>query len=143
MHWPFLRPYSWFITYPLDFTAMQKALDLLRGEHDFKSFQNVGTPMEDTVREILEAQLIEHNQDPKLAPPWMPAPELGARVIEIRVRGTGFLKQMVRTIVGTVVEVGRGKIPPEEITRIIESKNRSASGMTAPANGLFMDNVEY
>jgi tRNA pseudouridine38-40 synthase len=143
IHWPFLRPYSWFVTYPLDLAAMQKALDLLRGEHDFKSFQNTGTPVEDTVREILEARIVVHNQDPHEAPPWMPNAELGAQLIEIRVRGTGFLKQMVRTIVGTIVEVGRGKIPPEEISRILQSKNRSASGMTAPAYGLFMDRVEY
>lgn len=142
IHWPFLRPYSWFVTYPLDLAAMQKGLDLLRGEHDFKSFQNTGTPVEDTVREILEARLIVHGENPD-APPWMPNAELGAQLLEIRVKGTGFLKQMVRTIVGTIVEVGRGKIPPEEIAKILESKNRSASGMTAPAYGLFMDRVEY
>lgn len=143
IHWPFLRPYSWFVTYPLDFAAMQAALDLLRGEHDFKSFQNTGTPIENTVREILEARLIRHAADPREAPPWMPNPEFGAELIEIRVRGTGFLKQMVRTIVGTVVEVGRGKIPAADISRILAEKKRSASGITAPAYGLFLDHVEY
>jgi tRNA pseudouridine38-40 synthase len=142
VHWPFLRPYTWFVTYPLDYANMKEALSRMTGTHDFKSFQNVGTPVEDTVREILSAELIVHQQD-RNAPPWMPGPEFEAKLIEIRVRGTGFLKQMVRTIVGTVVDVGRGKLEAAEITRILESKNRSASGMTAPAYGLFLDNVEY
>jgi tRNA pseudouridine38-40 synthase len=141
-HWPFLRPYSWFVTYPLDLEAMQKALDHLRGVHDFKSFQNRGTPVEDTVREILEARLFVH--EPRLEDlPWMPAPEHGFRLLEIRVRGTGFLKQMVRTIVGTIVEVGRGKMAAAEIETILKQKSRAASGITAPAYGLFLDNVEY
>jgi tRNA pseudouridine38-40 synthase len=142
VHWPFLRPFTWFVTYPLDLEAMRAALKLLEGEHDFKSFQNRGTPVEDTVREILEARLIVHDAN-ETAPPWMPSPELNSQLLEIRVRGTGFLKQMVRTIVGTVVEVGRGKLAAGELEHILKEKNRSASGMTAPANGLFLDNVEY
>jgi tRNA pseudouridine38-40 synthase len=143
MHWPFLRPYTWFVTYPLDLEKMRIALAALEGTHDFKSFQNKGTPVPDTVREILSAKLIEHNGDPREQPPWMPGPEFEARLLEIRVKGTGFLKQMVRTIAGTVVEVGRGKIDPKEIEKILAQKNRSASGMTAPAQGLFLDHVEY
>ena len=143
VHWPFLRPYTWFVTYQLDYAAMRDALQRLEGKHDFKSFQNKGTPVPDTVREILEARLIVHEADGREAPPWMPGPEFEARLLEIRVRGTGFLKQMVRTIVGTVVEVGRGRIPPEKLNEILEAKSRIASGMTAPANGLFLDHVEY
>lgn len=143
VHWPFLRPYSWYVTYALDYPAMERALRKLEGRHDFRSFQNKGTPVPDTMREILEARLIVHPGDARESPPWMPAPELGASLLEIRVRGTGFLKQMVRTIVGTIVEVGRGRIPPERVTAILEERNRSASGMTAPAEGLFLDHVEY
>lgn len=143
VHWPFLRRYTWFVSYPLDIEAMRKALSLMEGKHDFKSFQNKGTPVPSTVREILEARLIVHGGDSREAPPWMPGPELDARLLEIRVRGTGFLKQMVRTIVGTVVEAGRGKLDPEKISAILESKSRAASGITAPANGLFLDSVEY
>jgi tRNA pseudouridine38-40 synthase len=142
VHWPFLRPYTWFVTYSLDDEAMRRALARLVGKHDFRSFQNKGTPVPDTVREILEARLLVHDGG-RGSPPWMPGPELGARLLEIRVRGTGFLKQMVRTIVGTVVEVGRGRIPPEKLGAILEEKDRTASGMTAPANGLFLDHVEY
>lgn len=143
VHWPFLRPYTWFISYRLDYEKMRAALARLVGEHDFRSFQNRGTPLPDTVREILEARLIEHSGDPRETPPWMPGPEFEARLLELRIRGTGFLKQMVRTIVGTVVEVGRGRLDPEDIDRILSQKNRSAGGMTAPAQGLFLDNVEY
>jgi len=143
VHWPFLRRYTWFLSYPLDFEAMQKALSLLEGEHDFASFQNKGTPVPNTVREILEAKLIVHSGNPREIPPWMPGPELEAKLIEVRVRGTGFLKQMVRTIVGTVVEVGRGRLEPGQISQILQQKSRKASGMTAPAHGLFLDHVEY
>lgn len=143
VHWPFLRPYTWFVTYPLDYEAMRAALRSLEGEHDFASFQNKGTPVPSTVREIHEAKLIVHEAGGREQPPWMPGPEFEATLLEIRVRGSGFLKQMVRTIVGTVVEVGRGKLPASAIAEILQQKSRSASGMTAPAHGLFLDHVEY
>lgn len=143
IHWPFLRPYTWFVTYPLDLEKMREALAVLVGTHDFKSFQNTGTPVTDTTREILQAKLISHDSDPREAPPWMPGPEVDAKLIEIRIRGSGFLKQMVRTIVGTLVEIGRGKLEPSEMKNILEKRDRRASGMTAPPNGLFMDSVEY
>jgi tRNA pseudouridine38-40 synthase len=73
----------------------------------------------------------------------MPGKEYGGRLLEIRVRGTGFLKQMVRNIVGTVVEVGRGRLESGQLSQILLEKNREASGMTAPAHGLFLDEVEY
>lgn len=142
VHWPFLRPFTWFVTYPLDLAAMREALKKLEGEHDFKSFQNTGTPIENTVREILKAELIVHENSAD-SPPWMPGLDSHSQLLEIRVRGTGFLKQMVRTIVGTIVEVGRGKMKPAELDAILKQKSRAASGMTAPANGLFLDNVEY
>ena len=143
VHWPFLRPYTWFVSYSLNYEAMRDALKRLEGRHDFKSFQNKGTPVPNTVREILEASLIVHSGEARETPPWMPGPDFDARLIEIRVKGTGFLKQMVRTIVGTVVEVGRGRMAPAQVDAILEEKDRSASGMTAPPNGLFLDNVEY
>lgn len=143
IHWPFLRPFTWFVTYPLDLEAMRGALALLEGSHDFKSFQNTGTPIENTVREILDATLVVHGGAGREAPPWMPPPEFGAQLIEIRVRGTGFLKQMVRNIVGTAVEVGRGKLQPEDVKKILRQKDRRGAGMTAPPYGLFLDQVEY
>ncbi len=143
VHWPFLRPYTWFVTYALDLGAMSKALKSLEGTHDFRTFQNRGTPVPDTVREILEAKLIVHEHGARELPPWMPGPEFEGRLLEIRVRGTGFLKQMVRTIVGTVVEVGRGRFPVAKVAEMLLEKDRAAGGTTAPANGLFLDHVEY
>jgi tRNA pseudouridine38-40 synthase len=142
VHWPFLRPYCWFVTHPLNLSSMRSALSRLQGEHDFRSFQNKGTPIENTVREILAAELILHEHQAG-APPWMPGKEYGGQLLEIRVRGTGFLKQMVRNIVGTVVEVGRGRLESGQLAQILLEKNREASGMTAPAHGLFLDEVEY
>ncbi len=143
VHWPFLRPYTWFVSYPLNYDHMREALAQLEGVHDFASFQNRGTLVESTVREILEAKLILHEGQAQDVPPWMPGPEFAARLFEVRVTGTGFLKQMVRTIVGTVVEVGRGRLKPEEITKILAEKSRSAGGTTAPPHGLFLDHVGY
>lgn len=143
VHWPFLRPYSWYITYPLDIERMRQALAKLEGKHDFRSFQNRGTPIEDTVREILSAKLVVHSTDYEESPPWMPGRDFDGSLLEIRVRGTGFLKQMVRNIVGTIVEIGRGKLEPDALEEILGKKNRKAGGMTAPAHGLFLDHVGY
>ena len=118
------------------------ALAEFRGEHDFRSFQNVGTELESTVREVLDAELIVH-ENSAAALPWMPGPDHRGQLIEIRLRGTGFLKQMVRNIAGTLVEVGRGRVAPGEIRGMLEAKDRRSSGMTAPPHGLFLDNVEY
>lgn len=142
VHWPFLRPYTWFVTYPLDFKAMEKALKSLEGVHDFKSFQNRGTPVHHTTREILEAKLVVHEGKNENLP-WMPGKDFQGKLLEVRICGTGFLKQMVRTIVGTIVEVGRGKISLEDLEKILDKKDRRASGLTAPPQGLFLDNVEY
>jgi tRNA pseudouridine38-40 synthase len=143
IHWPFLRPYTWFVSYPLNFDHMKSALAQLEGNHDFKSFQNRGTILENTEREILEAKLVIHQGNPREIPPWMPGPEFEAKLLEIRIQGSGFLKQMVRNIVGTLVDIGRGRNKPEEILLMLAKKDRIAAGMTAPANALFLDHVSY
>lgn len=136
---PFLRPYAWYVTFPLDLPTMRKSLATLQGEHDFASFQNTGTPVNSTVRTIFTADLIEHERAPSL--PWDPPANL--QLVEIRLTGSGFLKQMVRAIVGTLVEIGRGRLPPDAMTEILAKKDRTSAGATAPANGLFLDSVEY
>lgn len=142
-NWPFLSPYTWFVSYPLDINAMKLALKTLVGTHDFKSFQNTGTNVPHTVREILAAEVIEHSVSERDSLPWLPGPEINYRLIEFRIRGTGFLKQMIRTIAGTLVEVGRGHLKPEDMEKILKQKSRKASGITAPPHGLFLDHVEY
>lgn len=140
-HWPFLRRYSWYVPWPLDYEVMRQQLRQLVGEHDFACFQNVGTDLNSTVRTIHSADLICHSAENQ--PAFMPPAELSMQLIEIRLQGNGFLKQMVRNIVGTIVEFGTGRAGAPDITTIIASRDRSQAGATAPGYGLFLDHVEY
>jgi len=121
------RHYFWHVRYPLDIAKMKKAAKYLPGTHDFSCFCATGTDVKDRVRTIVGIEI--------------KTPEDG--LIEIKVESHGFLKYMVRNIVGTLVEVGRGKREPEEMKTIIESKNRNIAGATAPACGLFLKEVKY
>ncbi|NUM88860.1 MAG: tRNA pseudouridine(38-40) synthase TruA [Bdellovibrionales bacterium] len=143
VNWPFLRNFTWFVTFPLDLGAMQEAARALEGRHDFQSFRNRGTPVPHTIREIHRCVVIEHPLGSARDFPWMPGPGYEARLLEIRVEGSGFLKQMVRTIAGTLVEIGRGKRTASDMGRILSEKNRKAGGITAPPQGLFLDEVSY
>jgi tRNA pseudouridine38-40 synthase len=122
----FHRLYAWHIRDPLNLDAMRDASLCLRGEHDFASFRSVGTPTATTVRRVDRAE-------------WRK--EEGLLLFEIE--ANGFLKQMVRAIVGTLVEVGRGKISLGGFRRILESRDRKVAGPTAPARGLFLKEVMY
>ena len=119
--------YVWHIRQELQIGAMQSAAAQVVGEHDFKAFEGTGSPRTSTVRTIFRARL---TQEPE-----------GYLVFEIE--GDGFLRYMVRNIVGTLVEVGRGKITPEGFKMILESKDRDRAGATAPPQGLFLVSVEY
>src|SRR4030042_3522998 len=106
---------------------MEKATRWLIGEHDFSSFRSTGSPTQTTVRRVMRAE-------------WKKGRE---GLIRFEIEANGFLKQMVRAIVGTLVEVGKGKISSEEFQRILESKDRKEAGPTAPAHGLFLKEVKY
>lgn len=121
------REYCWHIRYPLDLAKMREAADYLPGTHDFSCFCATGTDVKDRVR-TLTAITIETGPD---------------GLIEITVEAKGFLKYMVRNIVGTLTEVARGKRQPEEMHEIIDSRNRNIAGVTAPACGLFLKEVKY
>ncbi|MCX5848396.1 MAG: tRNA pseudouridine(38-40) synthase TruA [Deltaproteobacteria bacterium] len=121
------RNYFWHIRFPLDLELMKKAAQFLIGTHDFSCFCATGTKVKDRVRTITYIE-IKTSDD---------------RLIEIKVESHGFLKYMVRNIIGTLVEVGRGKRKPEEMKVIIESRNRNIAGVTAPACGLFLKEVKY
>lgn len=123
---PVKRLYSHFVYYPLDVDKMQEAAAYLEGKHDFKSFCQTGSQVENTVR-ILYLVLVE---------------EQGADLV-IRVCGNGFLYNMVRIIVGTLLEVGQGKRVPESMTEILTARDRSAAGPTAPARGLTLVRYEF
>ena len=110
----------------LDINKMEKALKYFEGEHDFKAFKASGTSSKNSVRTIYKTNIYKENNR-----------------IYIELTGNGFLYNMVRIIVGTLVEVGLGKIEPEKIQEIIKSKKRENAGKTLPPNGLYLVNVEY
>jgi len=111
----------------LDIQKMQEAVKYFEGEHDFKAFKASGTSSKSSVRTIYKTEVID----------------AGNERIYIELTGNGFLYNMVRIIAGTLVEVGLGKIEPNEIKTIIESKKRENAGKTLPPQGLYLVNVEY
>lgn len=121
------RHYAWHVKPPLDLDAMDRAASLLVGRHDFSSFEGAGSPKLSSERTVTEAFFKK---------------ETGG-YIGFHVTADGFLKHMVRNIVGTLVEVGLGKIEPSRITEILGAKERSMAGATAPAHGLFLVSVTY
>ena len=123
---PVKRLYALFTYHKLDVEKMKQAAGYLVGEHDFKSFCQVGAQVESTIRTIYSIEVLEEG------------PEL-----IVRVCGGGFLYNMVRIIVGTLLEVGQGKRAPEELPVILEKKDRSAAGPTAPAHGLMLMKYEF
>jgi tRNA pseudouridine38-40 synthase len=127
---PLLARYVWHYPYPLDENAMRDAAPLVEGEHDFTSFAAVdperGREGLSNVRRIFSSQWRRESSE-----------------LIYEVRGNGFLHHMVRNLVGTLLLVGKGTLKPAELTRILETKDRSAAGATAPASGLYLVNVEY
>ncbi|KMZ52581.1 tRNA pseudouridine(38-40) synthase TruA [Dorea sp. D27] len=123
---PLRRRTSTHISFPLDVQKMQKGAEYLMGEHDFASFCNVRTDVQDTVRTVTELQII------------CDGPE-----IVIRITGNGFLYNMVRIIAGTLIRVGRGFYEPEKVREILEARERTEAGVTAPPNGLVLVGIDY
>ena len=123
---PVRRLYTYFTYHSLDVAAMDRAARCLEGEHDFKSFCQTGAQVESTVRTIHSVQVEEQGAD-----------------VVIKVCGDGFLYNMVRIIVGTLLEAGQGKRLPESIADVLEAKDRSAAGPTAPAKGLMLMRYEF
>lgn len=123
---PLKRNYTHFVYYDLDVEAMQKAANLLLGEHDFVSFCSSNTQVKDTVRTIYSLEVIKVDQE-----------------IVLRIRGNGFLYNMVRIIAGTLIQVGNHLCEPEMISSMLEAKDRKQAGPTAPAKGLTLVEIEY
>jgi len=129
---PFLARYVWHYPYPLDEETMMCAAGLVEGEHDFTSFAAVdperrreGEPVSNLRRIFLSKWCREGDE------------------LIYTVRGSGFLQHMVRNLVGTFILVGKGTLQVEDIARILDARNRTAAGATAPARGLFLVSVEY
>jgi tRNA pseudouridine38-40 synthase len=123
----FHRGYVWFIPQKLNLTAMRKATQSLIGEHDFSSFRSVGTPTRTAVRRVIRAE-------------WKRGRD---GIIRFEIEANGFLKQMVRAIVGTLVEIGKSRMNASDFRKILNSKDRKKAGPTAPAQGLFLKEVKY
>ncbi|MGK0468380.1 tRNA pseudouridine(38-40) synthase TruA [Clostridium sp.] len=125
-HNVFTRKYDYHVIQPLNIENMRKASEILIGEHDFQSFTTLKSKKKSTIRDIYTINIV--NEDGN---------------IEISVQGNGFMKNMVRLIVGTLVEVGIGEKSVDEIGVILEKKERKYAGHIAPAKGLFLEEVNY
>ena len=121
------RQYAWHLRCPLDMDAMRVAIGHCLGRHDFKSFEGAGSPRSSTVRRILSASITR---------------QASGRIV-FEIEGDGFLRFMVRNIVGTLVEVGQARITPDDFLRILHARDRNQAGPTAPSHGLFLVQVLY
>ena len=137
---PLKRMYSFHTWCPLDVEAMDRAGQVLVGEHDFKSFCSIYTQAETTVRTILSLHV---TAEPALTACAAGQNVITPRDITIRVQGTGFLYNMVRIIAGTLIEVGRGARKPEDVAGILQARDRRAAGPTAPAAGLILVSYQF
>lgn len=144
---PFIRNVVWHVPARLDLDRMIQASTALVGEHDFAAFQGGGSDVLTTVRTVLAAELVEMNihTDMPIAMSPLPegAPYADGRLLRFEISGTGFLRHMVRIIVGTLVDIGRGQMKVEEMGAIIQSRDRRRAGQTAPAQGLMLWQVHY
>jgi tRNA pseudouridine38-40 synthase len=159
---PFERRYAWHVAGPLDADAMRAAAALIVGTHDFAAFQAAGSDVASTVRDVSVSRI----SDCGLRIDWglatadrecsaiRPSRASGrpervegrkplSALLEYEVAGPGFLRHMVRTIVGTLVEIGRGKHPVNWMADVLASRDRAAAGPTAPGAGLFLVRVDY
>ena len=129
---PFERSYVWHVAdRALDVRAMAAAAGYLPGRHDFAAFQGSGSTVETTIRTISSSVVTAVD---------MPR---GGSLISYEVSGDGFLRYMVRSIVGSLVEIGRGRRPPGWMNDVLVARKRGGAGRTAPATGLFLVSVEY
>ena len=146
---PFSWRYAWLLPHPLDIAAMEEAARLIEGRRDFAGFQGAGSSTGSTVRTVLSSRFHEGTTgDPRSAGgrqvmPGVPEGPDTARLLVYEITGDGFLRHMVRNIVGTLVEIGAGRRQTESIERILSSGDRRLAGATAPACGLCLVRIDY
>lgn len=126
---PLERNYCYQYCSKLDLVAMERGLKYLEGEHNFKSFTKTNDEIEDYVRKISQTSIDRDMKD--------------LNKITITFVGTGFMRYMIRNMVGLLIEIGEGKRRPEEIIEILKREDRTLAGKTAPSNGLYLRNVFY
>jgi tRNA pseudouridine38-40 synthase len=124
---PFERLYAWHVPAGLDVAAMAEAARAIEGTHDFSAFRAAGSDTHGSTRSVFVSR-VEGSGDV---------------LVVYEISGDGFLRHMVRTIVGTLVEVGRGRRPRQSMAEILVSRDRGRAGPTAPPEGLFLTRVEY
>ena len=125
---PMMRHYATPYPYPLDVAKMQAAIQKLEGTHDFTGFTASGTSVEDKVRTITEARLVEDAEHHRLV---------------FTFSGNGFLYKQIRNMVGTLLKIGNDRMPIEQIDLILEKKDRNLAGPTAAPNGLYLKEIRY
>ena len=158
---PFLSRYVYACPWTLDLGALEACARLFEGEHDFESFaaterRGRSDPLDETVLEaeaaasalptapaVLESAAKAASVKTIFSSSWELQPNEAGEILVHRVRGNGFLHHMVRNLVGTMIDVGRGSLDVKEIPGILAARSRSAAGPTAPARGLFLHSVEY
>jgi tRNA pseudouridine38-40 synthase len=121
------RDYAWFIHHELDISPMRRCGAVLIGSHDFSSFRASGDESRHSIREVIRLEIEQRE----------------GHLIVVAIEANAFLREMVRSIVGTLVDVGRGKTSFEEFEEIFQTRDRRRAGMTAPAHGLFLTEVKY
>ncbi|MDI6728768.1 MAG: tRNA pseudouridine(38-40) synthase TruA [Thermodesulfovibrionales bacterium] len=134
---PFLYRYAWKVPHKLHFEDMCNAIEFIRGRHDFSAFRASGCSAKNPVRTVFNISIEKSDTIH-----FMDIPFAG-NFLKVRLEADAFLRHMVRNIVGTIVEIGKGKTKSEEIREIINSKDRRLAGPTAPARGLFLEEINY
>jgi len=149
---PFVEKFSYRCTFPLDFEAMNRAAEALLGTHDFSSFEKTGGDNKTSVCTVTRARWEPYS--PVIAA-WqmadqvghddnvIPGPDRESVYWRFTVCADRFLRNMVRAIVGTLLEVGRGKRTPEEFARLVEGGSRSDAGESVPGHALFLSRLDY
>lgn len=129
----FLRNYAYLVPKPLDFNLMADACPILLGIHDFSSFASGSDPLDNFTRNVTEARCWIQDNEYRYT----------GKIIKFRISANAFLRGMVRAIVGTLIEIGKGKIMPDTLKEILEARDRSKAGYNVPAKGLCLVRVDY